>query len=415
MFRIGSYALGKVHSGKGCSVKEFLRRHINMIFILGTLLIILGFGIGNNELSNMWQALTTLSFRWMLSCVAVYGIYVLLDSLTVYYFLRKQQHPVTLKYAVFIAIMGLYYADITPGASGGQPMQVYYLKKRNVPIGISTSALAVKFFCFQFMLLIFGAVAWTLYGAYVTMQLIGIRWILVAGYVFNSISVTLVLLMAVSKRVVRFFLYGFIKIGHKLHLCKDVHQSILKWEGVLSSFHASVDLIRNRPKELLVQLLLAGLQVFALMAMTVCVYFAFGLSGTNIGKQITMALLLNISAAYTPLPGGSGAQEGGFLLYFKNIFPDDRIFTGMLIWRFFTFYLNLIAGACATFLQSTYGFYRDKRRQQALQQSPASPPEQALPKKKAKVARKWKRAQTPDKRISYKMKTPLKKQKAPLS
>jgi uncharacterized protein (TIRG00374 family) len=198
-------------------------------------------------------------------------------------------------------------------------------------------------------------------------QLAGIRWILVLGYVFNAISVTLVLLLAVNKRLVRFMVYTCIKIGHKMHLCKDVKRSTDKWDGILSSFHASVDLIRNRPKELMVQLLLSGLQVLAHMTILVCVYFAFGLKGTSIGRLVTMALLLYISAAYTPLPGGSGVQEGGFLLYFKTIIPDQRIFTGMLIWRFFTFYLNLLSGAGATVFQGTYELYKEKRKTKALE------------------------------------------------
>jgi uncharacterized protein (TIRG00374 family) len=323
-------------------------------------------GIKNNELSNLWPALKTLSLKWIFLCLAAYCLYFLLDALTLYYFLRKQHFPVTLKYAAFIAIIGLYYADITPGASGGQPMQIYYLKKRNVPIGVSTSALAVKFFCFQFMLLILGAIAWVWNSSFVAGQLAGIRWILVVGYIFNAISVSLVLLLAVNKRLVRFILYTCIKIGHKMHMCKDVHSSTVKWDGILSSFHASVDLIRNRPKELMVQLLLSGFQVIAHMTILVCVYFAFGLTGTSIGKLITMALLLYISAAYTPLPGGSGVQEGGFLLYFKTIIPDERIFTGMLIWRFFTFYLNLLSGASASVFQGSYEFYREKRKGKAL-------------------------------------------------
>ena len=51
-----------------------------------------------------------------------------------------------------------------------------------------------------------------------------------------------------------------------------------------------------------------------------------------------------MSASYTPLPGASGAQEGGFLLYFRGIFKDGTIGLALLIWRFFTYYLFLIVG-----------------------------------------------------------------------
>ena len=57
-----------------------------------------------------------------------------------------------------------------------------------------------------------------------------------------------------------------------------------------------------------------------------------------------MSCLLFVSASYTPLPGASGAQEGGFLLYFRGIFREGTIGLGLLIWRFFTYYFSLITG-----------------------------------------------------------------------
>ncbi len=346
-------------------MKAATKRNLNFAFILGTLLLTLVIGISNNELTNVWQALRTLSFQWLLACLGAWIVYLALDGLIIYNFLRRQNYSITYKYALYVALMGIYYSNVTPGATGGQPMQVYYLKKRSVPIGIGSSALTVKFFCFQFMLLVIGGIFWITYAGFVSEQLQTAKVFLIGGYVFNSFSVGLVLLMAVNKRIVRFFIYLFIKLGTKMHICKDPIQSTTKWEGILSTFHSSVMLIRKRPGELMGMLLLSGLQVLSLMAVTVFVYHAFGLSGINAVRIITMALLLYISASYTPLPGASGAQEGGFMLYFKFIFPQAQIFLGLLIWRFFTFYLSLLAGAGVTVAQSTKSILESRKKEKA--------------------------------------------------
>lgn len=361
-------------------MKGFIRKHLNAIFIVGTLLLILWLGMRNNEFYNAWQALTTASVPWLLACLGAYVLHLFLDALSLHYFLRKQGHPVTLRYAMYVALVGLYYADITPGASGGQPMQIYYLKKRDVPIGVSTSALAVKYFCFVFMLLLMGGAALIWQQSYVSVQLAGIRWFLLAGFLFNAFSIMLVLLLAINKRLVRFLISLLIRLGHKLHLVKDVQKSTLKWEGTLASFHSSVSLIRSRPKEMTVLLLMNGLQVMAHMFITVCVYHAFGLSGTTLPHLVTIALLLYISAAYTPLPGGSGAQEGGFVLYFQGIFPANTIFIGMLVWRFLTFYLNLIGGASATIFGSSYELWKQRRMaERAAREKKDTPPQDPGP------------------------------------
>ena len=76
-------------------------------------------------------------------------------------------------------------------------------------------------------------------------------------------------------------------------------------------------------------------------------YYALGQRGTPWIHLLTLGFLLFVSASYTPLPGASGAQEGGFLLYFQGIFRDGTIGLGLLIWRFFTYYLWLITGVIA--------------------------------------------------------------------
>lgn len=333
-------------------MKASTKRNLNIAFILGTLLLILAIGINNNELQNVGQALLKISPWWLLACLGAWVCFVLLEGLSLHYFLYKQGYRVRYGYVLFVSMMGLYYSNLTPGASGGQPMQVYYLKKRDVPIGVSSSVMTVKFFCFQLMLLLMGGAVWIAQPGFVKDQLWGAKVFLIVGYVFNSLSVCLILFMVVNKRLVRFLMLLLIRLGAKLRLFKDPAQLAAKWEGILATFHASVMLIRKRPKELAVQLFLNAVQVLSVMAVTVFVYHALGLDGTPVMNIVTMALLLYISASYTPLPGASGAQEGGFMIFLKNIFPASEIFPALLLWRLFTYYLTLIAGAAVSVIHT---------------------------------------------------------------
>ena len=149
-----------------------------------------------------------------------------------------------------------------------------------------------------------------------------------------------------------------IKIGVKLHLCKTPEASKARWENHCQSFLYSVRLLARHPKDLLIQCGIAIAQLFSLMLTIVAVYYAFGLSGVSIMELITMGVLLYIGASYTPLPGASGAQEGGFAVLFKGIFPDARLFVALLIWRFSTYYLSVLVGAVLTTVDSIRGLGR---------------------------------------------------------
>lgn len=332
-------------------MKASTKRLLNFAFLFATLGVVLYIGLSGGELQGAWQALQSITPFWLLICFLCWAAYMLLDTLSIYSNLKAQDYDISFRYTLYVAIMGIYYCNVTPGATGGQPMQVYYLKKKNIPIGIATSTLTVKYFCFQLMLMVLGTIAWIVFRDYVHEQVgQGNMWILIFGYVFNMISVGFVLLMAVSRRLVRFFIFIFIKVGTWLHICKDPVASTARWEANLNTFHASI--MRLQPKQMLIQLSIATVQVLAYMCVTVAIYFAFSLTGTSTAQLITMSLMLYISASYTPLPGASGAQEGGFAIYFSSIFNDSTLFVALLIWRFFTFYLTLLAGALISIVQT---------------------------------------------------------------
>ena len=120
---------------------------------------------------------------------------------------------------------------------------------------------------------------------------------------------------------------------------------------VLDTYHTALLDLMHSPGQILLQFACSTLGLLSLFATTVFVYYAFGLTGTPWYQILTISSLLFVSASYTPLPGASGAQEGGFLLYFKDIFKDGTIGLALLIWRFFTFYLYLIVGVFTIILE----------------------------------------------------------------
>ena len=152
------------------------------------------------------------------------------------------------------------------------------------------------------------------------------------------------------------------------HCHVDEEQFDEDWEAVLArtydvldTYHEAVHGLLRSPVQILIQCLCSALSLLALTGSIVFVYYAFGLSGTSWDELLTLSFLLFVSASYTPLPGASGAQEGGFMYYFNGIFPGGTKGLALLIWRFFTYYLFLFTGA-ATLLLERFRLWRSKRR-----------------------------------------------------
>ena len=58
-----------------------------------------------------------------------------------------------------------------------------------------------------------------------------------------------------------------------------------------------------------------------------------------------MQAFLFLTVSFVPLPGAAGASEGGFYLFFALIFPGTIMPLAMLLWRFATYYANILFGS----------------------------------------------------------------------
>ena len=63
--------------------------------------------------------------------------------------------------------------------------------------------------------------------------------------------------------------------------------------------------------------------------------------------MLSAQTLVMLIVSITPLPGGAGGAEGGFILFFKMFFKEN-ILPGVLLWRIITFYSCILIGSLFT-------------------------------------------------------------------
>ena len=327
-------------------MKPLTKRLLNLALIFGTLAIVLYIGFQDHNLPDTVKVLTSISVPAVILCVLLYLLFVFCDALSIWYFLRRQGYRVGILYVYFTSIAGQYYSNITPGATGGQPMQIYYLHKRNIPTGVATSALITRFFSFQFMLLVIGTFCWVTHIEYVRQHFGDWYWALIMGYVWNVMVCALIIVMSFFRPAVRWIANLALKLGAKLRLIKNPEKTREKWMRSVDNFHNTMRDVLHHPADLCVQLLIGAAQLLALMTIVWFIYKqpTIGVPGAATYPQIiTLDVLEYTAAAYTPLPGASGAQEVMFAQAFGGVFGGNT-FPAQLLWRFFTFYISLIIG-----------------------------------------------------------------------
>jgi uncharacterized membrane protein YbhN (UPF0104 family) len=106
-----------------------------------------------------------------------------------------------------------------------------------------------------------------------------------------------------------------------------------------------------RHKASLLGALLAGLG-HGLLRFTLLPVLASGL-GLHVELRWLLAwqLLACYGLAFTPTPGGSGATEAGFLLFFARLLPRNETILLLVAWRLYSYYVYLAAGGLRLLLK----------------------------------------------------------------
>lgn len=317
---------------------------LNALVIFCTLGLVLYLSAKDGGIGEAWSTLRSANPMWIGAALLSWCVFMAFEALGLHVFFLQQKVKIRYRTSLLVALIGSFYSSVTPAATGGQPMQVFALKKRGVSPGVSSSGLAVKFFCFQTALLTLGGLMWLLNPEVVQACIERGRWIVVTGFLLNGLSVVAVLLLAINKNIVRGILTLAIRLGKALRVVKDVARTTSRADAAMNDFHASVDMLTHHPLQLLCLLLLSCVQVLGLMSIAYCVYRALGENAFSYPSILTLQFMLYIAASFTPLPGASGAQEGGFYIFFQQVFPADKLVGALLLWRFFTYYFTLIVG-----------------------------------------------------------------------
>ncbi len=331
---------------------------LNALIIVVTLGLVLYLSARGGGISSAWTALCSADWRWIAAALGCWCVFMTFEAMGLHVFFHQQKVKIKFRLSLLVALIGSFYSSVTPAATGGQPMQVLALKKRNIPAGISSSGLAVKFFTFQMALLSLGGALWLMNPGIAAACMEDAKWIVFAGFILNGLSIVAVLLLAINKNIVRGILTLAIRLGKALHLVKNIAGTASRADAAISDFHASVDMLTHHPFRLLRLYLLSCLQVLGLMSIAYCVYRALGMETHSYFDILTLQFLLYIGASFTPLPGASGAQEGGFYIFFQHVFPADKLVGALLLWRFFTYYFTLIIGLAAVITDSAWSMRR---------------------------------------------------------
>ncbi|MCH5353284.1 MAG: flippase-like domain-containing protein [Acutalibacter sp.] len=334
-----------------------------MLYILVTVIALVLFGVFNREFGNVFRTLSNLAPGFLLLAVVITVFYFVFEGGIIRLLMRSQNFPMRWGSALKISLIGIYYSYITPSATGGQPMQSAYLRRDKIPVGISAAVLIIKFFCFQCAFVLCSLLSFIFMYDKLTLENPAIIPFIILGLIVNGGSIIFfpsLFIKPVLHNICRFakWLVKKMRFLGRFHLM----DSIDRFEADFGSYREN---FREKRGSVLWGILLSIPQFILQMSVIYFVFRAFGYHDIGYWEVFAVQSLLQVSVSFMPMPGASGAQEIGFSAFFRNYFAKDDLYSAVMVWRFFTYYLVVIAGALLVVVdQFLYG-----RRKKAEQES----------------------------------------------
>lgn len=309
-------------------------------FILFIVLIILTFYIilKDANIVEIFYAFISAKKTYILIAITCMILYFCCEAINIGRTLKalgeKSNFLMNLKYA----LIGFFFSSITPAASGGQPMQIYYMHKDNISVANSTLALLINLSCMQITTISIALFSICFNYKYLNTGLI---WLFVIGIMLNLSALILLLISIFSKRMTKWIINVTLKVL-KFFRIKNIEEKREKFEKELEKYQGSANYIKKHKRVVVKNLLTTYIQFILYYSISYWVYCSLGLNSHNIFEIIMIQSILFATVSGIPSPGAVGVSEGGFIALYRKVFPPEMLNGAMMLIRGINFYLFVL-------------------------------------------------------------------------
>lgn len=321
--------------------------------IINTLLLIIVTGLVlflalKDDFDNIVREIVNINPIFLLVCILLIFGYWFFRAYVFRSFVRKFKPKYHIFNAFRLHMDTVFFDAITPFASGGQPYQIYKLKKEeDISISDSTNIVFQNFIVYQIAFLLLSAFAFIynyIFRIYPVNPLL--RGLVTLGFFLNLLVGIIMFAVAFLEKFNNFVVRFGIAILVKLNIVKDKEKKEAEWKQYIKNFHESASYLVKDKKSFLKGIFLNIIAIMALYLVPIVVFYGLGVyTGISGVETFVTAAYVTLMGSYIPLPGGTGGLEYGFLVFFGCFINEPKLTAAMIIWRFLTYYSGIIVGA----------------------------------------------------------------------
>lgn len=321
---------------------------VNLIFLLLVFVLTLYYVFHGEDMGALAAYLGQSDIRYWIAGTVLVILFILSESVIIYYMMRSVGQPAILTHCFLYSFVGFFFSAITPSATGGQPAQLYFMKKDNLSMSISTLILMVVTITYKAVLVVIGLVV-VIFRPRIIMEYLDpvIGWCYL-GVALNVFCVTFMMILVFHPTLAENILVSLIRIFCRITHSKKEKKWVQRVSGAMERYRSVADYLRKNKRVIINVLLITFIQRIMWFYITYLIYLSFSLQGVDPVTITTLQGMISVSVDMLPLPGGMGISEKLFLSIFQPVCGKNFVLPVMVVSRGISYYTQLIISAIMT-------------------------------------------------------------------
>ena len=319
------------------NIKKIIK---NSVFFVILIILTYYFIFRKIDRKGLQEALSNTKLIYILIAAFFASFYITCESLNHYRNLKVLKEKTSIKKCLKYGIVGFFFSAITPAATGGQPVQVYYMHKDNISITNATITILVQSFAYLTTMIILGIVGYIVNYNYIS-NLGFIEYFFFIGVLVNGFITSVCLIAMFSHNLSEKISNLIYKIIHRFNEEK-ANNFKEKFNVQLKEYHDSAKFILKNKKILIKTFITTIVQLICYHSVAYFIFLSLGVNNINYIKITLLQSVLYLSVSILPLPGTVGVNETGFSLIYNPIISKTIVDSAMLLTRGVSFYLVVI-------------------------------------------------------------------------
>ena len=287
--------------------------------------------------AEVLNALKNVHPGWIITGICMMFLFSIGEALNLRRPLRMLGYKTTLWQAFVYAIVGFFFASITPSSTGGQPMQMYYMHQKGIKVSHSLFAVLVQLMGYESASVLLAILGYNIMHPLITETLGPGRYLLLVGIVVNLVFLAFIIIVLFSKRAVHGICGILIKIvdrfkGKRQQKITERIEKIILEYGDLSGYFKGNGIVVAKT------FITSICQFLCMFLIPWLVYRGLGFSEYNPFQIILLQAVLFVAVGFIPIPGAAGVTESGFMLIYRLLYPASMMASAMLLTRTLNLY-----------------------------------------------------------------------------